>query len=245
MDSSKLNESGNHSNSLLIDWSTPEIMKMKIHDDNLVNNPFDVLELKAANMDPFDLVPNYTLFKVEPPCANILSPETERFFLFKDDIVDDQSKNNHITVDIFDDQSKNDHVIVGANKGNVDQSKICCEAEDETEKEEQEINSSFTYDNYEIEKMPLCDEDEKEQIREKTRQHIEMIIEKGRKHENSLSSTPVEKSESSSNRTKTYFDNGFMLNNSGENSVSRNTNRLSKIPVSNYYKNLVNLNIAL
>lgn len=262
MDSLRLNESGNHSNNLLIDWSTPEIIKIKIHNDNLVNNPFDVLELKAANMDPFDLVPNYSLFREEPPCANILNSEIDSFSLFKDDIVDNESKNNHVTVDIddeksknihvavdidddksknnlvtvniVDNQSKNDHVTIDTNEGNVDLSKTYCKVEEEIEKNEQKIDSSS--DNYEIENMPLCDEDEKERIREETRQHIEMIIEKGRKLEEPLCYTPMKKRDSPKsflNKTKTFFDNGFILNDSDENLESRNLNSLSKTPVSN------------
>lgn len=68
------NKSVDQSEMALIDWNTPPIVKNNTYDENCINNPFDMMESKASNMDPFDLVFNETPKKREPPCGNILSP---------------------------------------------------------------------------------------------------------------------------------------------------------------------------
>lgn len=73
MNSIEANEIFNCSAEALIDWYSPEIIMNTTYEEEYYNNPFDIMALKAANMDPFDLVPNQTLFREDKSDSSILT----------------------------------------------------------------------------------------------------------------------------------------------------------------------------
>lgn len=252
MESFKANESVENSMEALIDWSTPEIVKYKAYDENCFNNPFDVLELQAANMDPFDIVPDQTPLKGDPPCGNILSPlwqpkvrpisksisltdivgvarllEQNNLELHKDDIMKNQSKGNSAMAKCAKanmiNQSIENNVSV-----HIGENKI----------EFQEPSNQFVLitdqNELEMEKKSYCNEQEKKLIREQTRQRIEMLIETGEKNysRKSLYCTP-QRSNTDLNLNKhtssSVFNRGFIgsccntnFNSINKTSVSKN-----------------------
>jgi len=135
MNSSQANGSIDHSDGALIDWSTPEIVNNKTYNGDYINNPFDKMELEAANMGPFDLVPIQIPLRKEPPCENMLSPSWEPEFMQigrslsftdVDGIANDLKQNyKELLKDLKDDivrnQSKDDDVMVSIDRDIVDQ----------------------------------------------------------------------------------------------------------------------------
>lgn len=242
MDSFKCNELADIS---LIEWHTPEIMKNETYEENCANNPFDIMELKAATMDPFDIVPCQTPSKKDPPCGNILSPLFELTLnqirksvsltdingvakiLEKNSIKqsENQFKNNDTTFlekPICNQPKEN--IPVHANVNKI-----------KSQEENVELKSSQDSKETDIEKNSVCNEEEKKLIREQTRQHINMLIEKGKQKyeveysQKSLFCTPQRNMESSLNKTENVFDRGFIQNCS--NSFSYPSSKIS--PVSN------------
>ncbi|VVC30783.1 Hypothetical protein CINCED_3A000392 [Cinara cedri] len=67
------NELGNRSVKALIDWSSPKKLANTTYEENYYNNPFDIMELRAANMDPFDLVHHQTSLKEDVSCSSVLN----------------------------------------------------------------------------------------------------------------------------------------------------------------------------
>ncbi|XP_015366422.1 PREDICTED: uncharacterized protein LOC107163482 isoform X2 [Diuraphis noxia] len=239
------NESVNCSMEALIDWSTPEIVKNKTYDGNCINNPFDILELQAANMDPFDIVPKQTPLKEDPPCGNILSPmwdsnvsrriqksvsltdihgvakllEQNYIDHDKDDCVKNQSKDDCVTskcvsTNVIEQSKKNVLVHLGENK---------------IENQESPIKLVPGQNEVDIEKNSYCNEQEKKQIREQTRQRIEILIEKGKKNyeecysRKSLFCTP-KRSNTESNLNSSVLNRGFI------GSFNINSNTVNKTP---------------
>lgn len=246
------NESVNCSMEALIDWSTPEVVKNKSYIGNYINNPFDILELQAANMDPFDLVPEQTPLRGDPPCGNILSPlweskvnrriqksvsltdihgvakllEKNYMDQDKDDFVKNQSKDDCATTECvsttISDQSIDNNVLVHI-------------GENQTENQEPSIKLVFVPDQNEvdIEKNSYCNEQEKKQIREQTRQRIGILIEKEKKNyeecysRKSLFCTP-KRSNTESNLNK--YLNSSVLNRGFIGSFNLNSNSINKTP---------------
>lgn len=228
MDSLKSNELVDVS---LIEWRTPELAKNKTNEENCANNPFDIMELKAAAMDPFDLAPWQTPSKRDPPCGNILSPLFELTFKHrqksvsltdingvakileknsleekKDEIIESQLKNNatsFLEKEIYNQQVENVPAHEVINKLKIHEENI-------------ELVSIQDSKETDIEKNSVCNEEEKKIIREQTRQHINMLIEKGKqKYEvehshKSLFCTPQRNVESSLNKTENIFNKGFI-----------------------------------
>lgn len=255
MESCEASELANCSMDALIDWSTPETVKHKTYDENCINNPFDVLELQAANMDPFDLVPNQTPLRGDPPCANILSPlwESKSGRLIKrsvsltdihgvarlleqnyvehnkDDFIKNQLKDDCATAECLSTSKKNDQSIENNVSVHI--------GENKTKNEELSIKLDLLSDQNKIdlENISYCNEQEKKQIREETRQRIEMLIEKGKKNyeENysrkSLYCTP-QRSNTESNLNKNI--NSSVLNKGFIGSFNMNSNSFNKTPVS-------------
>lgn len=259
------NESADRSMEALIDWSTPEVVKNKTYDGNCINNPFDILELQAANMDPFDLVfkqtQGQTPLRGDPPCGNILSPlweskvsrrihksvsltdihgvvkllEQNYIEHDKDDLVMNQSKDDYATPKCVStkttDQSLKNNVLVNLGENNI-------------ENQQPLIKSVLVPEQNEvdIEKNSYCNEQEKKQIREQTRQRIEILIEKEKKNyeecysRKSLFCTP-KRSNTESNLIKNL--NSSVLNRGFIGSFNINSNSINKTPVSN--KNLKSL----
>lgn len=244
---------------LLIDWDSPDMNKnSKIYDINLINNPFDVMELKASNKDPFDLVPNQMPVRKDPPCGNLLSPlwepkvrqiqksvsltnlnklanvfENNYVKSIHDDGMEDESKNSLITmanIYVSDDilnQAKTNCTLVNINKSKIENN------------QERKIEPILTQNNDElnIEKISLCNEEEKKQIREQTRQHIKELIEKEKQvyqekcsRKSLLFCTPKR----NSNANESLFNKGFLNNSSDDNSKS--FDYFHKTPVSNKTK---------
>lgn len=230
---------------LLIDWDSPDMNKnSKMYDIDLINNPFDVMELKAANKDPFDLVPNQISVRKDPPCGNLLSPlwepkvrqiqksvsltnlnklanvfENNYVKCVDDDGIKDESKNSPITManlyvsgNILS-QTKTNCTLVNINKSKIENIQEC------------KIEPILTQNNDElnIEKISLCDEEEKKQIREQTRQHIKELIEKEKQvyqekcsRRSLLFCTPKR----NFNENESLFNKGFLNNSSDDNSKS-------------------------
>jgi len=238
----------------LINWSTPEMVKNQSFDGNYINNPFDILELQASNMDPFDLVPEQTPLRTDPPCGIILSPlwdskvsgirksmsltdiygvarllEQNYIKHDKDDVVVDQPKDDCATSrcvkDEIIDQSIENNVSV-----HIGENKI------ENQEPSKELVSLRDQNEVYIEKNSYCNEQEKEEIRVQTRKRIEMLIEKGKKNytdnlsRKSLFCTP-QRSNTDSNLNKTI--NASVLNRGFIGSLNNiNYNTSSKTPVS-------------
>lgn len=160
MNSFQANDSINCSVKSLIDWGTPEMVAKpatyEVSTDNPFDimelkaatmNPFDEMEMKAANMDPFGLIPNKTPSRIDPPCGNILSPlwklEVEQKSMPSsvdnaDDIVANQSKhntvNNHSKDDIVESQSKGNIVDIQSKNKIVEDNLKNCTLEDNQSK---------------------------------------------------------------------------------------------------------------
>jgi len=245
----------------LIDWSTPEMVKNKTYDGNCINNPFDILELQAANMDPFDLVPKQTPLRGDPPCGNILSPlweskvsrrihksvsltdihgvvkllEQNYIEHDQDDFVKNQSKDDYATPECVStktiDQSIENNVLVHIGENNI-----------ENQEPPNKLVLAPDQNEVDIEKNSYCNEQEKKQIREQTRQRIENLIEKEKKNyeesysRKSLFCTP-KRSNTESNLIKNL--NSSVLNRGFIGSFNINSNSINKTPVSN--KNLKSL----
>lgn len=192
MDSSQDNESIDHSTNELICWSTPE-MKNNNTDNysvDYINNPFDNLELIAANMDPFDLVHNQIPQRTDPPCGNILSPlwkpeveELQKSILFTTDKcvikVLELSHTEHINNNTIKCQSKDDNFAICMNKDFLNVSKENADVIKINDKTEMcKLALKPHHIETDIENISLSNEEEKNQIREQTRQKIDMFIEK-------------------------------------------------------------------
>lgn len=194
------------SSKLLIDWCSPEMVINKTYDGNFINNPFDILEVEAANMDPMHLVQNQTLLKEDPPCCNFFSPlwepkvrqirksvsltdfdnfgkivETNYSELVKINYVEDKLQVCDTNVMCGSDNTSNQ----SNENGNYQSVSGNCIFADVSKNiieinEEFNIESIFTQDlsKVNIEHKSLCNEEEKKQIRKQTRQRIEMLIEK-------------------------------------------------------------------
>jgi len=259
------NESADCSMEPLIDWSTPEVVKNKTYDGNCINNPFDILELQAANMDPFDLVlkqtQEQTPLRGDPPCGNILSPlwesnvsrrihksvsltdihgvvkllEQNYIEHEQDDLMKNQSKDDYATPECVStkttNQSLENNVLVNLGENNIENQKPPIKSVLVPEQNE-----------VDIEKNSYCNEQEKKQIREQTRQRIEVLIEKEKKNyeecysRKSLFCTP-KRSNTESNLIKNI--NSSVLNRGFIGSFNINSNSINKTPVSN--KNLKSL----
>jgi len=240
----------------LIDWSTPEMVKNKTYDGNCINNPFDILELQAANMDPFDLVPEQTPVRGDPPCGNILSPlwesKVNRRIHKSVSLTDihgvvkllEQNYIEHSQDNFVKNQSKDDYAITECvNTKTIDQSIenniLVHIGENKIENQEPVLVPDQNNEtNVDIEKNSYCNEQEKKQIREHTRQRIENLIEKEKKNysRKSLFCTP-KRSNTESNLIKNL--NSSVLNRGFIGSFNINSNSISKTPVSN--KNLKSL----
>lgn len=243
---------------LLIDWDSPDMIKnSKMYDIDLINNPFDVMELEAANKDPFDLVPNQMPVRKDPPCGNLLSPlwepkvrqiqksvsltnlnnlaniiENNYIKFIKDDSMKDESKNSSITManlyvggDILNQANTNCTPV------NMNKSKI-----ENNQKYRIEPILTQINDDLNIEQISLCNEEEKKQIREQTRQHIKELIEKEKQvyqEKDSRKSLLFCTPKRNTNANKSLFNKGF-LNNSSDNSIS--FDYFHKTPVSNETK---------
>lgn len=240
---------------LLIDWDSPDMNKnSKIYDIDLINNPFDVMELKASNKDPFDLISNQMSVRKDPPCGNLLSPlwepkirqiqksasltnlnklanifENNYVKFVKDDGMESESKNSPITMANLDvsgdilNQAKTNCTSVNINKSKIENNQEC------------KIEPILTQNNDElnIEKISLCNEEEKKQIREQTRQHIKKLIEKEKQvyQEKCLRRSLLFCTPKRSYANESLFNKGF-LNNSSDNN-SKNFDYFHKTPVSN------------
>lgn len=249
------------SDSALIKWNTPEMVKIKTHEDYL-NNPFDVLELKAASMDPYDLVPCQTSLFVDPPCGNILSPLWEpkirqirkSVSLINIDGVGKMVKQNYvelINIDSVEGSTKD----LQANEENVNQSEkddVLVNAFDiKIDNQEQNIEPVWTPNSSKVglENASFCNEDEKKIIREQTRQKIEMLIEKGKSSSRkSIFCTPKRSSESSLDKTESCFNKAIVGFDSNCDSSISNKSSVSKTLVSNFIKTLncsiININFV-
>lgn len=256
MNSTQTNESANNSVKSLIEWSSPEFVKDKTYDGSFFNNPFDVLELKAANMDPFDLVPNQTPYRIEPPCSNMLSPLWDpknrqiqkSVSLTNLDGVAKVLQQNYIeNVEANPkDQSKDvdspcmdcvDKEIIDGLENNCVPLSVDLTKEENNKEKKNELVSTPDYNEGNVDNL-LCNEEEKKQLREQTRQRIEMLIERGKQvyeekcSRKSLFCTPQRKS-LSLNKTESLFNKGFINNDSSKNSSdSFNYSSLSKAAVS-------------
>ncbi|XP_025423229.1 uncharacterized protein LOC112692700 isoform X2 [Sipha flava] len=251
MDSFKSNELVDIS---LIEWRTPEIVKNKTYEENCANNPFDILELKAATMDPFDLVPCQTPSKRDPPCGNILSPLFELTFK--------QMKRSVSLTDINGVAKILEKNCIDKNKDQINESQLkdnvttCLKKEGciqsienvpvheevnqiETQVENNVLVLTEDSNDKDLEKNSVCNEEEKKLIREQTRQRISMLIEKGKqKYEveysrRSLFCTPQRNVESSLNRTENEFNRGFIHSYSDSFSFSGSKNLCDDVNANN------------
>ncbi|XP_025201421.1 protein PF14_0175-like [Melanaphis sacchari] len=251
MESHEASQLVNCSMDALIDWSTPETVKHKTYDENCINNPFDILELQAANMDPFDLVPKQTPLRGDPPCGNILSPlwesKVNRRIKKSVSLTDihgvakllEQNYIEHNTDGFIKNQSKDDCAIaerISTSKmidQSIENNILVHKGEKKIENEELSNKLGLLSDQIEIdiEKNSYCNEQEKKQIREQTRQRIEMLIEKEKKiyEENysrrSLFCTP-QRSNTESNLNKNI--NSSVLNRGFIGSFNINSNSFNK-----------------
>lgn len=234
-------------NSALIDWSSPEVGIIKSTNENYINNPFDQMELEAANMCPFDLI---SPLAKGPLCENKLSSEftiiQNSFSLTTIDCIADNLKLNYeeqVTDDIVRDHSKNDDAIISNNREIVDQSienHVTIVENKLIENQESKIEDILKLDHNmaDVEQISLCTEEEKKQIREETRQRIEMLIEKAKNEykakysQEPLLSTTFKSLESSFNEIENVFNKGFIRDTFNSNSNSLNNNSSSKIYVS-------------
>lgn len=197
MNSSQGND--DDSSKLLIDWCSPESVINVTYNGNFINNPFDVLEVKAANMDPMHLVQNQTPLKEDPPCCNFLSPlwEEQVRQIRKSISLTDFDKFGKIVETNYSELVKVDSV---EDKLQVCDTNVMCDSDNTFKQsngngncifadfseniikidEEFNIESIFTQDlsKVNIEHKSLCNEEEKKQIRKQTRQRIEILIEK-------------------------------------------------------------------
>ncbi|XP_050536023.1 uncharacterized protein LOC126902614 [Daktulosphaira vitifoliae] len=206
----------------LIDWSTPETNKNKnVEEQSFNNNPFDIMEMKAALMDPFDIVSDNLSTRIEPPCGNILSPMWEpQVRHIKKSVsmtgIDDIEHNN---IDINEKQTfkfENDNETKEIDKENC-LSSSC-----------NDLNQLGIPNN----------EEEIKLLKEKTQQRIKMLIENSKKlsrekHEhNSFMYTPQnkKKSDTSLNITDSFLNKAFR-----QNSLEGSSTNFS---VSISYKNL-------
>lgn len=244
MNSFQTNDSVGDSTKPLIDWYSPEIIKDKFNARDLLNNPFDIMEFKAANMDPFDLVLNQTPLGKDPPCTNFLSPVREPKIrkmrksislpdldnasgifvenfkeIIKDSLVKVQSEVYNISTNgkIVDQSNENDRNSVNISENKVKNNQEC-KIEPILKQDIKELD---------MEQISLCNEEEKKQIREQTRQRIEMLIKQEKQvyeekcSRRSLSlCTPQRKSNASLDSDKSLFNKGLMGNSSNYNSDS-------------------------
>lgn len=254
MDSPQINESANYLCGALIDWSTPEIVNNKTRQgDYSINNPFDKIELEAANMSPFDLIPDQITLRKEPPCENMLSPlgESEYRKIQSSMLLTDIDHIANNSEQNYKEQVKDGTVVRGQSKdimendkGNnisIVENKLI--ENHETKTEDVSISDHNTVD---IEQISLCTEEEKEQIREETRRRIEVLIEKAKKEykENysrkSLLCTTLKSSDSSLNETKNVFNKGFIQDKFSSNSNGLNNTSSGKTYVSSKNQTLEN-----
>lgn len=252
MNSSQANELVGDSAKPLIDWSSPEIVKDSFYTQDWLNNPFDIMEFKAANMDPFDLVLNQTPLRKDPPCSNFLSP-------IREPIAREMRKSvslPNLGTDVFDEHFKElvkDNESLMNDLSNVEDTSTIVKTVDllnknnsvniiekkTTNNQEYETEAVLKQDLQELnaEQISLCNEEEIKQIREQTRQRIEMLIKQEKQvyeekcSRRSLSiCTPQRKSNASLDSGKSLFNKGWMGNDSNYNN-SDSSKHL--IPVSN------------
>lgn len=227
MDSSEDNKMGHHFADELICWSTPEMKKNNSDNYRIdyLNNPFDKLEIKAANMDPFDLVHNQISPKNDPPCGNIISLTSEVNQLQKNVSTTDISITNiavlgHIEHDnntIFKDQLKDDSFKIYAHReiNNISKENYVLHLD-----ENKAVGKSQTFNlivnpkqnETDVENILSYNEDKKNQIRKQTQQQIDIFIEK-EKHENKN----LENINSSLNISENIFNSRVMQINSKKN----------------------------
>lgn len=257
MDSSQDNKLDHHSADELICWNTPETKKNNSDSYRIdyINNPFDKLELKAANMDPFDLVHNQITPKNDPPCGNIISPiwksevsQLQNNISLTTDVtkIEELSHIEHANNNILIDQLKDDSFEIYANKEifNISKENYAIHVNENKLDNKIQIFKSITNSNHNdinVENIILNDEDEKSQIRKQTRQRIDMFIEKEKeKHENINSRKSVciinmsqHNINSSLNITENVFNKRYVLSGSKNHSNNFNITSVYK------YKNII------
>lgn len=223
MDSFKANDSVDHSVAL-IDWSTPESTIKSNTNENCANNPFDVMELKAASMDPFDLEPNKISLREDPPCGNILSPfgvseikQSQKNISLSDIINDEQCFKQNIMEqsNVIKNQSKDDNVNLNVSEHIVTDQPEEINILDNinknlVESQDRKLESILTSDIEELEliKISSSNEEEKNEIIEQTRLRIQTLIENGKKNfQEKLQSIP---SLPQYNSDTSLWDTGFL-----------------------------------
>ncbi|XP_050432524.1 uncharacterized protein LOC126840677 [Adelges cooleyi] len=213
----------NVSSDCLIDWKTPEVNKTKNMDENhFTNNPFDVIELEAASMDPFDLAPYNISSRIEPPCGIILSPlwEPQDRQIQKsvsltgiDDIV--HSPNEQIT--------PNDRSQTEKESFTIDIKQDCV----------QDLKPGLSSSCSDLNKSDIylpCNEEEIKQLKEQTRQRIEMLIEASKKQcreKHRQNSFYKHNEETSLNKTDCMLNKAFYSNSIS--CISRSTNKINEM----------------
>lgn len=210
MDSPQNNKSADE----LINWNTPEYKNNNNNNThnysiNYINNPFDLLELKAA--------------------SNSGANNEELNYI------------KHINDNAMWDKPKNDHFTIYANEKYVNKPKenslIVNDVFNKVEKETQifEFDLIPNYNEEDIENSFLYNEEEKNRIREKTRQRIVELIKeeklryKERNSRHSIFCTPPRNSnELSLNKTENEFNRGFIQGCSENNLINFNKTFVSK-----------------
>lgn len=245
MDSSEANESVNRSSEALIDWSTPEIVINTTYGGDYYNNPFDVMEFKAANMDPFDLISNQIPLRDDNNMShsNIFTSswKLEIGQLRKSmSLIDVNSVGENLKLNGQNSEGSVESINVnGGDINNQSNKNYTLINMDDNKEPKNESVSTWTSEYYKvyIEKMALCDEEEKQQIRKQTQQRIKMLIEKEEKNyvDNCTQSLihmqrQHTKTKSNLNSTESLFNKGFIQSGSNNNS-----NSFSKTPVSIIY----------
>lgn len=209
------NETVDHSAEALIDWSSPEIVTNTTHGADYYNNPFDIMELKAANMDPFDLVSNQIPLRGD---HNIL---TTSWKLEIGQIRKSMSLTDIANVTTNLKLNYQNHTgsveSINVNSGEIQSNKSCVPVHMDDNNE----SISEHYNMY-IKQMALCNEEEKQQIREQTQQRIKMLIEKEEKNcaQKSLFNILQQCTESNLNNTESVFNKEYIQRVSNSNSDS-------------------------
>lgn len=196
----------------LINWNTPEMEKYNSnnnYNENYINNPFDLLELKAAN--------NSVDNNLKLNCIKHID----------DNFMEDQLNDDNFTI------CENEEIVIKSKedyvKNNKDFNKV--------ENKDQIFESALILNQnvIEIEKKNVCSEQEKNLIRKQTRQRILMLIEKEKLKysktslSNSIYCTPQRNCyELSLNKSENIFNRGFI-----QCSFENNSNNFNKSIVSN------------
>lgn len=207
-----MNSSQNNKSSVeLINWNTPEMDKdhtfrYNNENENYVNNPFDLLELKAAHNS---IDKNIELNSIK----------------HVDNFMKDQLNNDHFTI------YKNEDIIIKSKEEdciekNKDFNKV--------ENKYQTFDLALISNHNEIEKENLCNEEDKNLIIKQTRQKIQMFIEKEKENyskrnlSNSIFCTPQRNCyELSINKTDNSLNRGFLQFDSNNSSNNFNISLVS------------------